>query len=213
MRRVVVVCATLALAACGKSNGQSTATSTAAIAGPPLLASSCDKLAGVWRNGDQLYRIKKDGPVYSLNGGQQSFAGSCTNGTLATGSLVGNATYLQSSDHMVFAGVEYARSSEEAEAQRVANEQAQEIAQQQAQQAQQKAVQAQMVERQRIDGISVHLTNCWNNRQECDDLAAEYRAYPTDVRNIEQQFFNQYNLTPAAIAERETRFGPLPGTK
>lgn len=82
--------------------------------------------------------------------------------------------------------------------------------QQQAQQAQAQAAQAQAAEQRRLQAIDTHFVNCWNNNLECADLAGDARDYSNYYKSYKESFFRQYNITPAAIAEREHRFGPLP---
>lgn len=202
-----------ALAACNKPATEGAEEPTAVAPGSSFFADSCERLEGVWRNGDRLYRIRKDGSVYSISGHGQSFAGPCADAIISTGTFVGNVTYLQSADRMLFAGEQYFRSSEEEEARRIADLQAAEIARQQARQAEEEAAQQRYAEKQRLEAIRIHLVNCWNNGVQCDDLAAEARAYPEDVENAKQAFFSEHDITAARIAEREQRLGPLPGKR
>lgn len=202
-----------ALAGCNESAVQGSNGGTPVAAEPSLFADSCEKLEGVWKNGNRLYRIRKDGSVYSISGHGDSFAGPCANAMISTGTIIGNVTYLQSTDQMVFAGGQYLRTSEEEEARRIADLEAAAIAKQQARQAQQEVDRQQYAEKRRLESIRIHLVNCWNNGVQCDDLTAEARAYPQDVENAKQDFFSQHDITSTRIAERETRLGPLPGSR
>lgn len=183
------------------------------VAGPSMFADSCERLEGVWRRGNRLYRIRKDGSVYSISGHGDSFAGPCTDGMFSTGTLVGNVTYLQSVDQMIFAGGQYSRSSEEEEARRIADLQAAEMARQQARVAEAEVEQQRYAEKRRLESIRIHLVNCWNNGVQCDDFAADARVSPGDVQNAKQEFFSRHDITSDRIAERERRLGPLPGSR
>lgn len=214
MRRTLgktAVAVVAALAGCNRSPGQTSTDGAPSAPAPSLFADSCERLAGVWRNGNTLIRITKDGSVYSISLQGQSLAGPCSDGSVATGTMLGNLSYLQSTDRVAFGGVQYSRTSEEAEAQRAAELQAAEIARQQAQQAQQIAAQERYAEQQRLGQIQANLVNCWNNTT-CDELAAAARAYPGDVANAWRDFISRNRITPDAIAERESR-GHLPGLR
>ena len=186
---------------------------TPVAAKPSMFADSCERLEGVWRRGDRLYRIRKDGSVYSISGYGDSFAGPCADGMISTGTFVGNVSYLQSVDQMVFAGAQYSRSSEEEEARRIADLQAAAVARQQARAAQAEVDRQRYAEKRRLESIRTHLVNCWNNGVQCDDLGADARASPEDVRNAKQEFFSRHDITADRIAERERRLGPLPGSR
>jgi hypothetical protein len=194
----------------GCSKSQTSTDTASRPGGTSLFADTCDKITGVWRGGGFLHRIKKDGKIYSIVGPDSSYAGTCENGMIATGSLAGNATYLQSSDEMIFGGIRYERSSEQAEDRRIEALKAAEDAEKSAEQARMAVEQAQRTEQMRLGMLDQHFVNCWNNNAECDALAQDARAFPQDYDNKKVSFFSQYHIGPSEEAERASRLGPLP---
>lgn len=173
-----------------------------------VLANGCDKIIGIWRvnfsdGGEEILRIQKSNDVYLLVSNrnthsrtQDSFSGNCQSGIINTNSVVGNASYIDSDDRVVFHGNQFSRSSEDGESKIVSDRQAAAEAARQVQLAQDR-------DRTLMAGMQLAAYNChdhWKNN--CKKTLQDHDAHP----ELAEQVW-AHNRVTLAQAKHDAEYG------